>query len=140
MSKDSRCHVRFYWESTDCARSAALYEAVLGLSRLAEFKDHDGFSGVVLGFENSDWQLEIVTVSAPRSQPADEDTEKGIVLYLSAEEFRKVRRQVAVSGAQTIVNKNPYWTRRGAITVRGYDGESIVIVRGPWNRDDSVAD
>jgi hypothetical protein len=135
MAEDDRRQVRFYWESADCFGSAALYETVLGLSRLAQFEDHDGFSGVVLGFENGDWQLEIVTVSAPRRRLADEDAERGIVMYLSAEEFHKVSRQVAGSGAQVVINKNPYWTRRGAITIRGYDGESIVIVQGPWNRE-----
>jgi hypothetical protein len=135
MAEDDRRQVRFYWESTDCFGSAALYEALLGLSRLAQFEDHDGFSGVILGFENSDWQLEIVTVSASQRQPTDEDAERGIVLYLGAEEFRKAGRQVAISGAQIVINKNSYWTRRGAITIRGYDGESIVIVEGLWNRE-----
>jgi hypothetical protein len=125
--------IRFYWESANYLKSAALYETLLGVTRLAEFVDHDGFSGVVLGLRDCAWQLEIVSVNSPTTKRECNEGRRGIVLYVDAADFRCVSGQIELSGARVVVNDNPYWIRRGAITLTGHDGESIIVVQEPWD-------
>ncbi len=42
---------------TDLQKSQSMYSRGLALQKLAEFADHSGFSGVMLGRENLSWHL-----------------------------------------------------------------------------------
>ena len=58
---------------------------------------------------------------------------RGVVVYVDAENFSKIEARALASNVPVAANDNPYWTRRGAITLKGHDGESIIVVRGNWD-------
>lgn len=51
-------HMRIARPVTDLERSFQMYSQGLGLQKLADFQDHQGFSGIMSGREDLPWHLE----------------------------------------------------------------------------------
>ncbi|MBI3368774.1 MAG: VOC family protein [Burkholderiales bacterium] len=98
----------------------------LGLTVLAEWQDHEGFDGLVLGPQGGDWQIEFIVErghEAPRA-PTDEHL---LVLYVdNVAEVRAAIARMAALGVAPSPPNNPYWSRRGAQFIDP-DGYGVVV-------------
>lgn len=115
---------------SDLEQARRFYCDGLGLAVLAEFADHDGFDGLIVGLPDAPWHLELVVehraVVAP---PSPEDL---IVLYEPDPEASAQRqRRLLDAGYAPARSNNPYWDRCG-VTFEGPDGYRTVIAHRAW--------
>jgi len=110
----------------------------LGLHVLAQFVDHEGFDGVMLGEIGSDVHFEFTHergAAAIELVPSPEDL---IVLYLEEDDWTKRTCVIEATCRSIVRSHNPYWDQHG-ITIEDPDGYRVVLHRGPWGPSDSRA-
>lgn len=108
-----------------------MYCRGLGLRVLAEFEDHDGFDGVMLGAPGEHYHFEFTRsrVHPVRPAPTVEDL---VVFYLpSAPRWRAACARMLSAGFRQVAAFNPYWERRGC-TYEDHDGYRVVLQRERW--------
>lgn len=116
--------VRFARASSSLDECRRFYEKVVGLEVLHEFRDHDGYDGVVLGLPDSSVQLELIRSG---HQPgAEPDAENALVLYL--EDGGAALRARLPEDVELLVPDNPYWARLGAFAIVDPDGWHVLAV------------
>jgi catechol 2,3-dioxygenase-like lactoylglutathione lyase family enzyme len=115
---------------SDLGQARRFYCDGLGLEVLAEFADHDGFDGLVVGDPGSRWHLELVVEhGATVKLPSVEDL---IVLYLpEREEYETRIARLRATGFCSVASNNPYWDRCG-VTFEGPDGYRTVLANRSW--------
>jgi hypothetical protein len=105
----------------------AFYESGVGLPRIGEFHDHDGYSGVMIGFPDESVHLEFTRhdEGSPGAAPSEDNL---LVLYVPdrAAIDRCVDRLAAL-GHHPVPPANPYWEGRSE-TVPDPDGWRLVLV------------
>lgn len=125
------CHMRIARPVTDLARSFQLYHDGLGLNKIAEFADHDGFSGIILGHDSLAWHLEFtVCHSHPvKPQPSTEDL---LVLYIpETSEWQASCERMLRAGFVAVESFNPYWDVAGK-TFIDTDSYRVVLQNRAW--------
>ena len=109
--------VRFYCEG-------------LGFEVIDEFRNHDGFDGVMVGHEGAGYHLEFTHERGGSAPPNDE--ESLFVFYLpDARIFQDAIARLANLGHPTVTSHNPYWDRNGR-TYEDPDGYRVVLCHGAW--------
>jgi len=103
------------------------YLGLLNMTELGSFQDHEGYSGVFLGYPDADWHLEFTTSEEEPVHTPDPDD--ALVLYPASKKVysalmdnmdrKKIIRQHS---------RNPYWQKNG-IEIRDPEGFSIIIFR-----------
>lgn len=63
-------HMRIARPVTDLARACAMYSQGLELQRIADFTDHAGFSGIMVGRPELAWHIEFTHCHDHPRQPA----------------------------------------------------------------------
>ena len=58
-------HMRIAKPVANLERSFLMYSNGLGLHKIAEFNDHDGFNGIMLGRGDLDWHIEFTFLPKP---------------------------------------------------------------------------
>ncbi|XZE53018.1 VOC family protein [Planctomycetaceae bacterium SH139] len=107
------------------------YCRALGFKVLAEFKDHDGFDGVMLGHEHAGYHLEFTTKHDERAGSAPSH-EHLLVFYLpDALQWRAAIARLESFGAPAVLSSNPYWNKDGR-TYEDPDGYRVVIQNSAW--------
>lgn len=116
--------VRFARASSALGECRRFYVEVLGLDLLFEFRDHDGYDGIVLGLPDHSVQLELIRF---RGRPAPEaDAENALVLYV--EDGGAALRERLDGSVDLLVPENPYWSRLGAFAIADPDGWRVLVV------------
>ncbi len=116
--------VRFARATTALDECRRFYDNVVGLEVLHEFRDHDGYDGVVLGLPDSSVQLELIRSG---HQPgAEPHAENALVLYL--EDDGAALRSRLPEDVELLVPHNPYWARLGAFAIVDPDGWHVLAV------------
>jgi catechol 2,3-dioxygenase-like lactoylglutathione lyase family enzyme len=109
------------------------YADGLGLTRLGEFEDHDGFDGVMLGEPGAPYHLEFTRKrghAAGRAPTAD----NLLVFYLpDARQWQDTVDRMIAAGYPPVASFNPYWDRAGR-TFEDPDGYRVVLQNAPWPR------
>lgn len=103
------------------------YGEGLGLPVIGEFRDHEGFSGVMFGVPDSRAHLEFTQgPHLPHERPHPEEN---FVFYVpdGAAADALVRR-LAARGYSEVAPVNPYW-RQGGTTIADADGFRVVVMR-----------
>ena len=101
------------------------YVEILGLEKLGEFNNHDGYDGVFLGRNDCSWHLEFTKSEAKAEHQFDDDDI--LVFYpTSDEEYQKILAQISERKITIHQPKNPYWKENG-ILIKDPDGYHIVI-------------
>ena len=136
MDKTHRSHLRVARPVRNIDRAAAMYCQGLELRVLADFRDHDGFDGVIIGSEGKDYHLEFTKnrrhAVAPRPTPEDL-----LVFYYPHEsEWRLACGKMEAAGFEAVTSLNPYWDVRGR-TYQDCDGYRIVLQQERWNPETS---
>lgn len=109
----------------------AFYVEGLGFTRLAEFEDHAGFDGVVLGHPQAPCHLEF-TRRRGHASTARPDGETLLVFYLpGAGQWRAAVDRLEAFGAKATPSLNPYWDSAGR-TFEDPDGYRIVLQNAAW--------
>jgi GNAT superfamily N-acetyltransferase len=101
----------------------SFYRDLLGLHVLAEFRDHDGYDGVVLGLPDRSVQLELVRHDGAAGSARSE--EDALVLYL---EDHGASLRARLGDVEVGVPSNPYWARLGAYDLTDPDGGHVLVV------------
>jgi catechol 2,3-dioxygenase-like lactoylglutathione lyase family enzyme len=106
------------------------YGEVLGLPVLAEWRDHDGYDGIVFGLPGTAVQMEITQHGTPPVVP-EPHPENQLVLYLrgAGAQAAAVAR-LTDRGHHPVAAANPYWPAHGAVLFADPDGWLVVLA--PW--------
>lgn len=122
--------VRFARPTARYDEVCVFYRDVLGLPVLADWRDHDGYDGIVFGLPGTAVQMEITQHGTPPVVPAPHP-ENQLVLYLrGAEALDAVVTRLADHGRHPVAAANPYWPAHGAVLFADPDGWLVVLV--PW--------
>lgn len=127
----SHCQLRVARPVSDLAVSRDMYRAGLGLQIIAEFSDHQGFSGVMLGYVDHSWHLEF-TVCHQHPLPPVSSAEDLLVLYFPQKaEWQAACDRMIDAGFRSVESFNPYWSIAGQ-TFIDPDGYRTVIQNQAW--------
>jgi len=130
VTQDAR-HVRIARPTVRLDACRHFYTEVLGFTCVGEFFDHDGYSGVMIGYPGAGWHLEFTTGSSVT--PADEDDL--LVLYIPDEQVQeRLTTRLHDAGHSPVKSANPYWDRCGR-TYEDPDGRRIVLAFRDWHNE-----
>ncbi|PTX54357.1 glyoxalase/bleomycin resistance protein/dioxygenase superfamily protein [Litoreibacter ponti] len=107
------------------------YRDGLGLSVLYEFRDHDGFDGVMLGNPGAPYHFEFTRAAEHRVGRAPSQ-DNLLVFYLPERPVWQAQvDQMRSAGFAPVASLNPYWDRDG-LTFEDPDGYRIVFQNAAW--------
>ncbi|UYX50528.1 VOC family protein [Bacillus thuringiensis] len=106
----------------------AFYGEGLGLKRIGEFYDHDGYDGVMFGLPDEEYHLEFTRHIDGSPCPAP--TKDNLLVFYIREynEIEKVSKRLHAMGYDEVEPENPYWKKKG-ITIEDPDGWRIVLMQ-----------
>ena len=108
-----------------------MYCRGLGLHVIGAFENHDGFDGVMLGVEGSNYHFEFTRFRDHPVAPAP-TPEDLVVLYMpAAAEWQAACAAMSAAGFKQVTSFNPYWEARGRTFVDP-DGYRIVLHQSEW--------
>ncbi|MDH4419874.1 VOC family protein [Bacillus cereus] len=106
----------------------SFYEKGLGLKRIGEFYDHEGYDGVMLGLPDEEYHLEFTRHE--NGSPCPAPTKDNLLVFYMQEdsEMKKVSKRLHAMGYDEVEPENPYWKEKG-ITIEDPDGWRIVLMK-----------
>jgi hypothetical protein len=108
-----------------------MYMDGLGMQLLGEFKEQDGFDGVILGHPQHSWHLEFTRHQGSTVGRAP-TTDNLLVFYLPDKlEWEACCRTLIGAGFLRVTSFNPYWEREG-VTFEDCDGYRVVLQHSSW--------
>src|SRR5262245_58617224 len=123
-------HLRIARLSDDLAANVTFYRDGLGLEVLYEFKEHDGFDGVMLGRKGAAYHLAFVHKAGHTAERAPDDNL--LVFYLpDPGEWQRAVTRLEGLGHRPVTAFNPYWDRKGK-TFEDPDGYRVVLQQETW--------
>ena len=124
-------HLRVARPTDDLAAVVRFYRDGLGLDVLYEFKDHDGFDGVMLGHPGAGYHLEFTRRHGHTAGRAPTE-DNLLVFYLPDRgEWERAVRRMEAHGHRPVPPFNPYWDVRGK-TFEDPDGYRVVLQNAAW--------
>jgi catechol 2,3-dioxygenase-like lactoylglutathione lyase family enzyme len=125
-------HLRIARPSDNLAAVLNFYRDGLGFELLFQFKDHDGFDGLMLGHKNAPYHLEFTHQSHHPAGRAPTG-ENLLVFYLpDPHEWSAAVEKLRALGHQPVKSFNPYWDKHGK-TFADPDGYRIVLQNAAWS-------
>jgi YycE-like protein len=125
-------HVMRVARPTDrLATIARMYAEGLGLAVLAEFNDHDGFDGVILGHPRHPYHLEFTSQRGHRVGAAPTKDHLLVFYIADAGEWTQACDRMTAAGFGNVPSYNPYWDARGR-TFEDLDGYRVVLQNAEW--------
>ena len=117
--------------SDNLSQVALMYKNGFGFEILSEFKDHNGFDGVILGHSKATYHLEFthhyctVVGRAP--------TQDNLLVWYVPESvaYKKLMDNLLQAGFIKVTSHNPYWDQNGS-TFEDCDGYRVVITLDQW--------
>ena len=126
-----KAHLRIARPTDDLPAVVKFYGDGLGLEVLYEFRDHDGFDGVMLGRTGAAYHLEFTRKVGHRAGRAPTD-DNLLVFYLPDEaDWRAAVARLEKAGHRPVPAFNPYWDRKGR-TFEDPDGYRVVLQNAAW--------
>jgi catechol 2,3-dioxygenase-like lactoylglutathione lyase family enzyme len=127
----THAHLRVARPTDDLAAVVRFYRDALGFEVLAEFRDHDGFDGVMLGHPAAAYHLEF-TRKAGHPAGRSPTPDNLLVFYLpDAADWRAAVERMEQAGHRPVPAFNPYWDRHGK-TFEDPDGYRVVLQHASW--------
>ena len=124
-------HLRIARPVTDVERAANMYCRGLQLCRLASFRDHDGFDGIMVGVPAAGYHLEFTRSRRHPVTPSPTPEDLLVLYYPSEPAWQLACGSMNAAGFAAVSSFNPYWNLRG----RSYedpDGYRVVLQREAW--------
>ncbi|EWZ32251.1 Glyoxalase/Bleomycin resistance protein/Dihydroxybiphenyl dioxygenase [Fusarium oxysporum Fo47] len=125
-------HLRVARPTNNIDALLPFYVDDLGFKKIGEFRDHDGFDGLMLGHEGAGYHLEF---TAKRGHDAGRSPTQDnlIIFYLpKKEEFDDAVARMEKAGIVSVTSFNPYWDQCGK-TFEDADGYRVVLANMKWN-------
>ena len=124
-------HLRIARPSDNLAAVLQFYRDGLGFELLFEFRDHEGFDGLMLGHKGAAYHLEFTRKAGHHAGTAPTE-ENLLVFYLpdGGQWSRAVGRLEAL-GQKPVKSFNPYWDKKGK-TFADPDGYRVVLQNAAW--------
>jgi catechol 2,3-dioxygenase-like lactoylglutathione lyase family enzyme len=124
-------HLRVARPSDHLEAVVKFYRDGLGFDLLFEFKDHDGFDGVMLGVRGAAYHLEFTRHAGhPAGKAPTQDNL--LVFYLpDRAEWQGAVARLEACGYHPVTAFNPYWDRLGK-TFEDPDGYRVVLQNFKW--------
>ncbi len=104
-------HMRIAKPVTNIEDSFLLYSQGLGLHKIAEFDDHDGFNGIMLGREGLSWHIEFTLCQNHPIQPLHTEEDLLVLYYSDEDEWAHACERMINAGFRVTTSFNPYWGR-----------------------------
>ncbi|GAA2706451.1 hypothetical protein GCM10009865_22770 [Aeromicrobium ponti] len=103
------------------------YEKGLGLERIGEFWQHEGYDGIMLGLPDNQYHIEFTQSEEIMELP--HPTKEHLFVFYVANRFEreKIVNRLACMGYREVEPENPYWGR-GGVTIEDPDGWRIVLM------------
>lgn len=124
-------HMRIARPVSDLEHACEMYSQGLGLERIADFADHDGFSGIMLGHATLHWHLEFTTCHRHPVQPGPTDEDLLVLYYPDKPDWEQACARMAAAGFCAVPAFNPYWDMNGKTFV-DEDGYRVVLQNRGW--------
>ena len=126
-----RAHLRVARPTDDLAAVVAFYRDGLGFEVLHEFRDHDGFDGVMLGRAGAAYHLEFTRKAGHKAGRAPTD-DNLLVFYLpDRTQWEAAVARLERAGHKSVAAFNPYWDVRGK-TFADPDGYRVTLQNASW--------
>lgn len=116
---------------TSLRQSCEMYCHGLGLKKIGEFVDHDGFNGCMLGMENVGWHLEFTQFDFHPITPSPTPDDLLILYFPDKEYWDLLCQRMDDAGFIRVKSFNPYWDSKG-VTFEDKDGYRVVIQNMHW--------
>jgi catechol 2,3-dioxygenase-like lactoylglutathione lyase family enzyme len=128
----ANAHLRIARPTDNIPALVKFYREGLGFELLFEFKDHDGFDGVMLGHKSAPYHLEFTRKQGHPAGRAPTD-ENLLVFYLpDRAEFSRVVARLHDAGYKPVPAFNRYWEKSGK-TFEDPDGYRVVLQNASWS-------
>jgi len=110
---------------------ADMYTRGLGFTTLAQFSDHEGFDGVILGHPRHAYHLEFT--SHRGHQVGRAPTKDHLLLFYIPDqrEWNAACDRMTAAGFRNVQSYNPYWDVHGS-TFEDLDGYRVVLQNSAW--------
>jgi len=115
------------------ATLAEMYVKGLGFVMLAEFKDHRGFDGVILGHPRQRYHIEFTSQREHLVGKAPTQDHLLIFYLPNEDEWEAGCAQMISAGFRNVSSYNPYWDLQGR-TFEDIDGYRVVLQNATWNK------
>jgi catechol 2,3-dioxygenase-like lactoylglutathione lyase family enzyme len=124
-------HLRVVRPTDDLARVVSFYRDGLGFEVLYEFKDHDGFDGVILGHEGAPYHLAFPHKRGHHAGRAP--SEDNLLVFYVPDDDRWTRAVARLEslGHTPVKAFNQYWDKKGK-TFEDPDGYRVVLQHARW--------
>jgi len=124
-------HLRIARATSHLDEVLSFYRDGLGFEVVGEFRDHDGFDGIMLGHIGAEYHLEFTRERTAEATPAPSQ-EHLLVFYLTdMVAFGDAVLRLEKLGHAPVQSRNPFWDRNGR-TYEDADGYRVVLYRGTW--------
>lgn len=124
-------HMRIARPVSNLYRSFLMYSQGLKLNKIADFNDHEGFDGIMLGHEALGWHIEFTWCRRHPLQPSPTEEDLLVLYYPDKAEWEQVCDRMRAAGFSVATAFNPYWDVNG-ITFVDPDGYRVVIQNRAW--------
>lgn len=109
---------------------AAMYREGLGLQVLGEFRDHDGFDGIILGRPEASYQIEFTHHRGHRVGGAPTQDNLLVFYHPDRAVWTEACARMAAADFRQVPSYNPYWDVAGC-TFEDPDGYRVVLQNAP---------
>jgi catechol 2,3-dioxygenase-like lactoylglutathione lyase family enzyme len=122
--------IRFARPTDKLDEVVQFYTVGLGLKIVGSFRDHDGYSGYMLGLPGRELHLEFTHHEDGSPCPAP-SRDNLLVFYMpDADAIHRMVNRLGRSGYDPVPPENPYWAEKG-VTFEDPDGWRIVLMKTP---------
>lgn len=130
-------HMRIARPVQNLEKSLQMYCLGLGLKKMGDFVDHDGFSGVILGDQGLAWHLEFTQCLKHPILP-QATLDDLLVLYIPNQvDWEHSCEKMLQVGFVVVESFNPYWDVNGQTFMDG-DGYRTVLQNQQWEIDNQL--
>ncbi|AMV28018.1 Glyoxalase-like domain protein [Gemmata sp. SH-PL17] len=124
-------HLRIARPTDQLEAVVQFYRDGLGFEVIGEFRDHDGFDGIMLGHRGAAYHLEFTHKRGHSVGKAPTD-DNLLVFYLpDRDEWLRAIARLQVAGHEPVESFNPYWDKSGK-TFADPDGYRVVLQHADW--------
>lgn len=124
-------HMRIAKPVTNLERAFLMYSQGLGMKKIADFTNHAGFSGMMLGQDHLPWHIEFTLCLHHPVKPLQTEEDLLVLYYPDKTEWERVCTRMINAGFIPVNSFNPYWDINGRTFV-DFDGYRVVIQNQTW--------
>jgi hypothetical protein len=125
------CVMRVARPTGNLATIAQMYAKGLGFTMLAQFTDHEGFDGVILGHPRQPYHIEFTSQRGHNVGPAPTKDHLLIFYIPDRNEWEENCARMLAAEFRIVSSYNPYWDVQGR-TFEDVDGYRVVLQNAVW--------